>query len=140
MKTVLSLLILTALPAFAGERLLGSIVSAAGADTTNATTATPFAIAPETKLTIQCTAATSICVSSSTTCTLAGTTTNPGVAVGAAPDKLPTSANTGDLTTTSGAAVSPPRTVVVAGKRSVTVRIVASGASTCNVFSRNGGE
>ena len=139
MKTFLALCLIS-LPVLAGERLLGSIVSAAGADTTNATTATPFAIAPEAKLTIQCTVTTSICVSSSTTCTLAGTTTNPGVAVGAAPDKLPTSANTGDLTTTSGAAVSPPRTVVVAGKRSVTVRIVASAASTCNVFSRNGDE
>ena len=139
MKHVI-LIALLSLPAFAGERLMGSIVSAAGADTTNATTATPFAIPPEAKLTIQCSATTSICVSSSTTCTLAGTTTNPGVAVGAAPDKLPTSANTGDLTTTSGAAVSPPRTVVVAGKRSVTVRIVASAASTCNVFSRNGDE
>ncbi len=134
------LVVLLSLPAFAGERLLGSIVSAAGADTTNATTATPFAVPPETKLTIQCSAATSICMNSSTTCTLAGTTTNPGVAVSAAPDKLPTSAGTGDLTTTSGAAVSPPKTVVVAGKKSVTVRIVASGASTCNVYARNGDE
>ena len=140
MKHVILTALLFSLPAFAGERLLGSIVSVAGADTTNATTSTPFAIAPETKLTIQCTVTTSICVSSSTTCTLAGTTTNPGVAVGPAPDKLPTSANTGDLTTTSGAAVSPPKTVVVAGKRSVTVRIVASAASTCNVYSRNGDE
>ena len=139
MKTFI-LAVLLSLPAFAGERLLGSIVSGAGADTTNATTATPFAIPPEAKLTIQCTATTSICVSSSTACTLAGTTGNPGVAVGPAPDKLPTSANTGDLTTTSGAAVSPPRTVVVAGKRSVTVRIVASAASTCNVYARNGDE
>ena len=139
MKTVLSLLIITALPAFAGERLLGSIVSAAGADTTNATTATPFAIAPETKLTIQCTAATSICVSSSTTCTLAGTTTNPGTEA-AARTFFPTSANTGDLTTTSGAAVGPPRTVTVASKKSITIRIVASAASTCNVYARNGDE
>lgn len=138
MKHVI-LIALLSLPAFAGERLLGSIVSGAGADTTNATTATPFAIPPEAKLTIVCTAATSICVSSSTTCTLAGTTTNPGLPV-TANEKFPTSANTGDLTTTSGAAVSPPRTVVVAGKRSVTVRIVASAASTCNVYSRNGDE
>lgn len=140
MKNLILAVCLVSLPGFAGERLLGSIVSAAGADTTNASTSTPFAIAPETKLTIQCTVATSICVSSSTTCTLAGTTTNPGVAVGPIPDKLPTSANTGDLTTTSGAAVGPPRTVVVAGKRSVTVRIVASAASTCNVYARNGDE
>lgn len=140
MKNLILAVCLVSLPGFAGERLLGSIVSAAGADTTNASTSTPFAVPPNAKLTIQCTVATSICVSSSTTCTLAGTTTNPGVGVGAAPDKLPTSANTGDLTTTSGAAVSPPRTIVVAGKKSVTVRIVASGASTCNVYSRNGDE
>jgi hypothetical protein len=139
MKNVL-LIALLSMPALAGERLLGSIVSGAGADTTNASTTTPFAIPPGAKLTIQCSATTSICVSSGTTCTLAGTTTNPGVAVGPAPDKLPTSANTGDLTTTAGAAVSPPRTVVVANKRSVTVRIVASAASTCNVYARNGDE
>ena len=138
MKTIV-LICLIALPAFAGEHLLGSIVSAAGADTTNATTVVPFAIAPNTKLTIWCTVATSICMNSSTTCTLAGTTTNPGTEA-AARTFFPTSANSGDLTTTSGAAVGPPRTVVVAGKRSVTVRIVASAASTCNVFARNGDE
>lgn len=135
----LALICFIALPAFAGERLLGSIVSAAGADTTNATTSTPFAVTPNTKLTVWCTVATSICMNSSTTCTLAGTTTNPGTEA-AARTFFPTSADTGDLVTTAGAAVGPPRTVVVASKKSITIRIVASAASTCNVYARNGDE
>ena len=138
MKTVLSLLIITALPAFAGERVIGTIVSAAGADTTNATTAVPFAITPNTKLTVSCTASANICANSSTACTaVAGANAGLPVTVG---EKLPTSADTGDLTTTSGAAVGPPRTVVVAGKKSVTFRIFGAAAVSCTFWARNGDE
>jgi hypothetical protein len=138
MKRFLSLLILVALPALAGERLLGTIVSAAGADTTNATTAVPFAIPPNTKLTITCTAAANICANSSTACTaLAGANSGVPVVSGV---PFPTSANSGDLTTTAGAAVGPPRTVVVAGKKSVTFRIFGAAAVSCVVWARNGDE
>ncbi len=58
MKRILLILALcSAAPALAGETYLGSIVSAAGADTTNGTTATPFVIKPGARLSIQCTAA-----------------------------------------------------------------------------------
>ena len=52
---------LVAFPALAGERFLGIIVSAAGADTTNATTAAPFAIPKGQKITMACTAAAFVC-------------------------------------------------------------------------------
>jgi hypothetical protein len=137
MKTFLALCLIS-LPAFAGERIIGKIVSVAGADTTNATTAVPFAITPGTKLTISCTASANICANSSTACTAVGGA-NDGLPV-VVGEKLPTSANTGDLTTTAGAAVGPPRTVVVASKRSVTFRIFGAAAVSCTFWARNGDE
>lgn len=139
MKKTLFLILIVASQALAGERLLGSIVSGAGADTTNASTAVPFAIPPASKLTIVCNAAAYICANSSTTCTASLAGANPGVPV-SSNEKFPTSANVGDLTTTSGAAVSPPKTVVVASKKSVTFRIVGTAAVTCHVWARNGDE
>jgi len=134
----LVLICLIALPALAGERQIGVIVSAAGADTTNATTAVPFAITPNTRLTVSCTAAANICANSSTACTaVAGA--NAGLPVTAG-EKLPTSADTGDLVTTAGAAVGPPKTVVVAGKKSVTFRIFGAAAVSCTFWARNGDE
>lgn len=138
MKTLLAAILLLATSALAGERLLGTIVSGAGADTTNATTAAPFAIKPNTRLTIQCTASANICANSSTACTaLAGS--NSGVEV-SSKEKFPTSAGSGDLPTTSGAQVGPPRTVIVAGKVSVTFRIFGPAAVSCVFWSREGDE
>lgn len=138
MKNLILAVCLVSLPGFAGERLLGTIASVAGADTTNATTAVPFAIAPETKLTISCTASANICANSSTACTaVAGANSGTPVSSG---QLFPTSAGSGDLTTTSGAAVGPPRTVVVAGKKSVTFRIFGAAAVSCTFWARNGDE
>lgn len=138
MKKLITLLALVALPAMAGESLLGSIVSAAGADTTNQSTAAPFNIKPNGKITIVCTAAAFVCVSSTTACTnLAGS--NPGVPV-AASEKFPTSANAGNRPTTGGRVASPPSTVTIGGAPSALVRIVGAGAVTCHVYSRNGDE
>ena len=138
MKHAAIIAALISLPCMAAERLLGTIVSGAGADTTNATTAAPFAIKPGSKLTIQCNAAANICANSSTACTaLAGS--NSGVEV-SAKEKFPTSAGSGDLTTTSGAQVSPPRQVVVAGKPSVTFRIFGPAAVSCVFWAREGDE
>lgn len=134
----LALFCLIALPAFAGERVIGTIVSGTGADTTNASTAVPFSIKPGMKLTIACTAAANICANSSTACTaVAGT--NSGVPVTTL-EKLPTSANAGDQATVAGAAVGPPKTIVVAGKTSVTFRIFGAAAVSCTFWTRNGDE
>ena len=48
---------LCAATAWAGEVFLGVIIATSGADTTNATTATPFCIAGDSKLSIWCDAA-----------------------------------------------------------------------------------
>ena len=55
-RFVLMLAVLSAAPALAGENLIGTIISAAGADTTNATTATPFVLLPGVRLSVQCNA------------------------------------------------------------------------------------
>lgn len=138
MKTLFTSLLLVAGSALAGERLLGTIVSGAGADTTNATTAAPFAIPPNTRLTIVCNATANICANSATACTaLAGS--NSGLPV-TSNEKLPTSSGAGDTATVSGAQVGPPRTQVIAGKRSVTFRIFGPAAVSCVVWSREGDE
>lgn len=124
---------LVAFPALAGEKNLGRIVSAAGADTTNASTAAPFAITPGARITIACTAAASICAmppqggTSSTVCTVFGSgSANEGTPV-VASEKFPTS-------------VSTQFTQTVAGSKSAVVRIVGSAAVNCTVWERTGNE
>lgn len=120
------LAVILSAPAFAGETYRGIIVSAAGADTTNASTAAPFVVAANTKLTIVCTAAAFICVGP-TTCTASLAGANPGVPV-AASEKFPTS---------SQGMVSG---VTISGASTAVVRIVSTTAVNCVVFERKGDE
>ncbi len=139
MKRFVLLLAVLSMPALAGERILGEIVSAAGADTTNASTAVPFAIPPNTKFTIACNAAANICTSSTTACTDIGGA-NPGLPV-VAREKLPQSTNAADSATVAKRAVSgSPSVSIVAGTKSSIVRIFGAAAVTCTVWSRNGNE
>jgi len=133
MTRVLLLSVLVALPALAGEKNLGRIVSAAGADTTNASTAAPFTIPPGAKITITCTASASICAqppqggTGSTVCTVFGSgSANEGLPV-IASEKFPTS-------------VSTQFTSTIAGNKSATVRIVGAAAVNCTVWERSGTE
>ena len=124
MKHALSVaLALCALPAFAGERYLGAIVSGAGADTTNDSTATPFFIPSDAKITIWCNAAAYLITDTKT-----AVTSTTGLPVTAS-EKFPTSTGTQvkvvSATAANGGAI---------------VRIVGSSAVTCYVFERNGRE
>ena len=123
--------VLFALPASAGERFLGIIVSAAGADTTNASTAAPFAIPPGAQITMACTASAFICAaplasSPTAACTASLAGANPGVPVSAS-EKFPTSTST-------------QATATIASSTSSTVRIVGTGAVNCVVWERRGNE
>lgn len=126
MRLALALAVLLSFPAFAGETYRGIIASAAGADTTNATTAAPFVVAANTKLTIACTASAFICVGP-TTCTASLSGANPGVPV-IALEKFPTS---------SQALVSG---VTISGAPTAVIRIVATTAVNCVVWERKGDE
>lgn len=130
MTRTLLLCTLIASSAFAGERFLGIIVSGAGADTTNATTAAPFVIPPGAQITMACTAAAFICAAPgatpSTACTASLAGANPGVPVSAS-EKFPTSTST-------------QATATIAGSTSSTVRIVGAAAVNCVVWERRGNE
>lgn len=114
---------LCALPALAGEKYLGAIVSGAGADTTNGTTATPFLVPSAAKITIWCNAAAYIITDTKTAAT---STTALPVTSG---EKFPTSTGT-QVRDTSG----------TAANGGAIVRIVGSAAVTCYVFERRGNE
>lgn len=122
------LLCLLSLPAFAGERLLGKLVSGAGADITNDSTATPFFVAPNAKITVVCTAAAYVLTDSNSAVTdLTGA--NPGLPVTAS-EKFPTSTGaqvrvTGSATAAAGGAI---------------IRIMGPAAVNCWVYQRNGTE
>jgi hypothetical protein len=124
----LAVALLLAAPALAGEVYLGAIVSGAGADTTNATTAAPFKVSAGSKLTLHCTAAALVCTDTSSACTVLGGA-QPGVPVSALTN-FPTS-----VKATSGAP-----TVTISGATSSIVRIVGAAAVTCYVWVREGNE
>lgn len=132
MKKALLLAALLALsPSWAGEKYLGAIVSGAGADTTNDSTATPFKIPLGSKLTVNCTAAANVCVDTGSACTALGGA-NPGVPV-AASTNFPTSvASYGPNTYTVSSGT--------AANGGSVVRIVGTGAVTCYVWLRMGDE
>ena len=132
MRHLLVAVSLLALPSIAGEKYLGAIVSGAGADTTNDSTATPFYIPPGAKLTLNCTAAANVCVDTNSTCTLLGSG-NPGLPV-AASTNFPT--NTAVTPTPDAVKVSSG----TAANGGALVRIVGSAAVTCYVWKRQGGE
>lgn len=125
-RLALAVAFLLSTVALAGETYRGIIVSGAGADTTNASTAAPFSIPANTKLTIACTAAAFICVGP-TTCTASLAGANPGVPV-SANEKFPTSSQA----LVSGVTVSSSPTAVI--------RIVSTAAVNCVVWERKGDE
>ena len=122
-RIVFALVACLAGSAFAGERYLGAIVSGAGADTTNASTGTPFYVPSDAKITIWCNASAFIITDTKTAAT---TTTAMPVS---ANEKFPTSTGTQAKDTSATAAAG-----------GAIVRIVGSAAVTCYVFDRRGNE
>lgn len=123
--SLLSMLI--AAPAFAGERYIGKIVSAAGADTTNATTAAPFVVPFSQKITVWCDGSAYVAVDTAT----ASSSTSGALPVDAR-EKLPTSTGSQGG---GGASV-----VSISGVASAVVRISGPAAVTCYVSTRLGTE
>lgn len=119
MRTFALLAVLLALPAMAGERYLGTIV-AAGADTTNATTAAPFVIPKKALLTVQCDATAYLALD---TATASSATVGVKLLVDVA---WPTSVD------------GTSYYVTVLSQQSAVVRIF--GTANCKVFERRGNE
>jgi len=123
MRATLMATLVLALPAWAGERYLGTITST-GADTTNATTATPFFVPRGAKLTLQCDATAYVLTDSSTPVSASN-----GIKV-SGDELFPTSTGTQVVDTSSTAAAG-----------GAVVRVVsASGTVNCKVFERRGTE
>lgn len=127
-RALLAFLALSAAPALAGETYLGSIVSGAGADTTNGSTASPFKIPQGARLTIACTAAGFVAVDTTAAVTnLAGA--NPGI---------PLVANERFATTVGARGPTVGGTTVAAS--GAIVRISGAAAVTCVIWAREGTE
>ena len=120
-RLILVAVVLLSLPAIAGERLLGTLTST-GSDVTNATTAVPFFVPPDAKLTVQCDATAYFITDDETAVTSAR-----GLKLGA--DVLfPTS--TGTLVR-----------VTISTQSSAVLRVIsASGTVNCKVWERRGNE
>ncbi len=119
--------LLSASTAFAGETYLGALVSAAGADITNDSTATPFYVPSDAKITVVCNAAAYVITDTRSAATTNGTNGLP-VSSG---EKFPTSTGTQvKVSTASGTAA--------AG--GAIVRIAGAAAVTCWVYARRGNE
>lgn len=103
---------------------VNAIVSVAGADTTNASTGTPFRIPNRVKLTIWCNAP-------------AFVITDSRVAANATGNAVPVSTNEKFPTSTGGEVVDQSGTAAAGG---AIVRIFGTGAVTCYVFVRSGTE
>jgi len=137
MRTALvlaALVVLVSPPAMAGEVYLGKIVSTAGADTTNATTATPFYLSPVSKISMFCNASAYV-ITDTTTAVTDSTGANPGLPL-AAWEKFPSSLGTMvRITSTllSDGGVNPANGGAV-------LRIGGAGAVTCHIYSRRGDE
>lgn len=138
MRTALLAVALLALPAMAGERLLGTITSSAGADTTNVSTAVPFKIPFAIPITIQCNATAYVVTD---TATAASSTTAIRIAAdfifptstgssGNSPAVSALAADGGILSTDGG----------VLPAKSAVVRVAGPAAVACQVWSRAGTE
>lgn len=123
----LSAALLVAAPAQASERYIGKIVSGAGANTTNVSTAAPFVVPQVQKITIWCDAAAFIAVD-----TLTASSSTSGALPVVAQEKFPTSTNS------SGGAF--PVTVYIGTAASALIQISGPGAFTCYVSVRTGNE
>jgi hypothetical protein len=134
MRKLVFALCLLSLPALAGERYLGSIVTNTLSDAglverTNASTAAPFRIAPNAKITIQCDVAVYVITDDT-----AAVTSARGLYL-TANEKFPTSVGT--QTTFTSATMSDGGTQVTGG----IVRVLStSGNATCRVWERRGNE
>ena len=141
MRNLVCLLCLLSLPALAGEKYLGRIISSAGADTTNESTATPFYISKGSKLTVVCNAAAYICVDTSSSCSSTGWVDGGSSASGlpvTAGEKFPTSVGQAGISTfPSGSGTGGGGGISSGG---ALVRIYGTAAVTCDVFSRDGSE
>lgn len=124
----LAVAVLLASPALAGEKWLGALVSGAGADITNAATATPFKVPLGAKLSLYCTAAGFVCTDQSTACTTSG-----------AGKGFPFAASTAFPTSTNKASTVIDTSGTAAAGGAV-IRIVGAAAVTCDVYLRNGNE
>lgn len=122
-RLLLMTCLLLAGDALAGETLLGTIVSAAGADVTNATTAAPFVITPGARLSVQCGAAAYVIGDD-----LTAVSATRGVKLAA--DQF-------FLTKVEGLA---GKTVIISSTRSSILRVAGPAAVTCLVWSRMGNE
>lgn len=129
MRTLFLVFALVACPALAGEKFLGDIVSAAGADTTNDSTATPFKVPRGSKLTVNCGAPANLCTDQSTACTTSG-----------AGKGVPLNANTNFPTAVDGVTSAPVVSSGTAANGGSIVRIVGAAAVTCSVWLRSGNE
>jgi hypothetical protein len=119
------LLAIGPMPAHAGERYLGSIVSGAGADTTNISTAAPFVIPGGARLTIQCTATAYVIGDTTTAVTATNGVTVPADAI---------------FLTKQASSPMVPVTVSLVVMTTTILRIAGPAAVTCDVFARNGDE
>jgi hypothetical protein len=134
-KRLLLLLAAIAAPALAGERYLGSIVSTAGADTTNATTAAPFFVPTNAQLTLWCNATAYVITDTATGISTGADGGMPGLPLTAS-EKFPTSSGSQVRfisTLLSDGGVSPANGGAI-------VRIFGSSAVTCHVYTRTGTE
>lgn len=113
---------LLSMPALAGERLLGTIV--ATTDKTNDTTATPFFVPSDAKISIQCDASAYILTDTST-----AVSASNGVLIGSGV-LFPTSTGT-QVKVSSGTA---------ANGGAVVRAIAVTGTANCKVFERRGNE
>ena len=115
-----------AMPAAASERYLGKIASAAGGDTTNATTAAPFVVPFGVKLTVWCDAAAFVAVDTAT----ASSATSGALPV-ALQEKFPTS---------TGSQGSTAAVVTIGSFQSAVIRISGPAVVNCYVSARQGTE
>lgn len=120
-KTLFLAVLMMCGSAFAGEKFLGQIVSAAGADTTNATTAVPFLIPQAQTITIQCNAIAYVITDDTTAVTVVR-----GLYL-AAREKIMTSTASQEV-------------VVISSQVSAIVRIAGPAAVNCSVWTNRGNE
>ena len=125
MKALVSALVLCAGSAMAGESYLGAIVSSAGADTSNDSTATPFYIPSAAKLTIVCNAVANVITDTRTAANTTGTNGLPLTANEKFPTSTGTTVKVVSATAANGGAI---------------VRIAGAAAATCYVYQRRGDE
>lgn len=119
----LALVYLLALEASAGENKYLGVLSSAGTTINNGTTAAPFVIPPNSKITMHCSAAVFVYVDNATTATSGAT---KGVPVGAS-TLFPTS-------------VQGSKIVISSVLSAVVAMIPSSGSATCDVWQRDGAE